>query len=67
MAGKTDQERHASGEVHPDAGVPHGHVDTNGETVVYVYDDAGNFLEWTKEPAGGAKPDKSVRPRNEEQ
>lgn len=67
MAAKTDQERHEAGEIHPDAGVAHGHVDANGEEVVYIHDDAGNYVEWAKKPAGGFKADKSVRPRNEEQ
>lgn len=36
--------------IHPHAGVPDGFVDHNGETVVYVYDDEGNYLGFKKIP-----------------
>jgi YD repeat-containing protein len=49
MPKKTEQEKHLEGEVHEDVGVPHGHVDENGETIVYEYDDDGNFTGWHKE------------------
>lgn len=38
-------------DVHPLVGLPHGHVDANGETIVYEYDEAGNFVGWHKLPA----------------
>jgi len=47
----TDLEKYADGtEVHPMCGVPNGHVDHNGETIVYEYDDEGNYLGWGKLP-----------------
>ena len=33
---------------HP--GVPDGTVDSNGEKIVYEYDEAGNHTGWHKEP-----------------
>jgi hypothetical protein len=54
-------------EVHESAGVPDGHVLPNGEKVVYVYGDDGEFVEWGKEPADGPAADENVRPRNEDQ
>lgn len=63
----TERELHLDGEIHPDAGVPHGHVASNGEKVVYIWDEDGNFVEWAKEPVGGFVEDPTVRPRNEDQ
>lgn len=33
---------------HP--GVPDGTIDSNGETIVFEYDDAGNHVGWHKVP-----------------
>jgi len=50
----TEKRRHLEGgEVHESAGVPHGHVEANGEMVVYIHDDDGNFVTWTKVPKDG--------------
>lgn len=35
--------------VTPDAGVPDGHVDHNGEKIVYEYDENGVCVGWHKE------------------
>lgn len=33
---------------HP--GVPDGHIEVNGEKVVYDYDEGGELIGWHKEP-----------------
>ena len=30
-------------------GLPDGHVDHNGEQIVYEYDEDGNFIGWSKQ------------------
>jgi hypothetical protein len=43
MADKTQED------IHPLVGVADGHVEINGEKVVYDYDEDGKFVGWHKE------------------
>lgn len=36
-------------EVHPLVGLPEGHVDDNGEVIVYERDENGEVVGWHKE------------------
>lgn len=66
MPKKTEKQKHLAGEIHPLVGVAHGHVDENGETIVYEHGEDGEFIGWHKDPEGGPVNDPTVLPRGPE-